>query len=67
LSIHQQHASINQAMQSHLAELNRPGLRFTGSTSIATVEQIKNQQTVGQKPLLIKPIKSMPKLKKFRN
>ena len=46
---HRQHETINQTIQSHLAELVVPACGLQDRQGIATVEQIKNQQTVGQK------------------
>ncbi len=49
LSTHRQQETINQAIQSHLAELVIPACGLQDRQGIATVEQIKQQQTVGQK------------------
>ena len=46
---HRQHETINQTIQSHLAELVVPACGLQDRQGIVTVEQIKNQQTVGQK------------------
>ena len=49
LPTHRQHETINQTIQNHLAELVVPACGLQDRQGIATVEQIKNQQTVGQK------------------
>ncbi len=48
LPTHRQQETINQAIQSHLAELVVPACGLQDRQGIATVEQIKQQQTIGQ-------------------
>ena len=48
LSPHRQHETINQTIQGHLAELIVPACGLQDRQGIVTVEQIKQQQTVGQ-------------------
>lgn len=48
LSTHRQQETINQTIQSHLAELVVPACGLQDRQGIATVEQIKNQQIYGK-------------------